>query len=70
MNIIYILFIIYYIIGILNYFLIMYRNKKTVGIDSYSLLDTDSNNSNSNNSNNSNHRISPTTNNDIFNTNF
>ena len=38
MNIIYILFIIYYVLGLLNYLRIVIVNKKEVGRDNVSLL--------------------------------
>ena len=38
MNIIYILFIIYYIIGLINYIRIIFINKKKIGRDNVSLL--------------------------------
>ena len=66
MNFIYILFIVYYAVGLLKYLYIIASNKKKVGSDSYSLLDTSS----SENSNNKNNEYSFNSNNEIFNTTF
>lgn len=66
MNFIYILFIVYYAVGLLKYLYIIASSKKKVGADSYSLLDTSS----SENSNTKNYESSLNTNNEIFNTTF
>ena len=66
MNFIYILFIVYYAVGLLKYLYIIASSKKKVGSDSYSLLDTSS----SENSNTKNYESSLNTNNEIFNTTF
>lgn len=65
MNFIYILFIVYYSVGLLKYLYIVGSNKKKVGSNSYSLVDTSS----SDNSNNKNYESSLNSN-EIFNTNF